>query len=111
MTRKKKTPPAAAPAPAPPTGSFANPQTNAALQKRLRRIAGQVQGLQNMIDDNRYCIDVLTQVAAAQEGLRAVGQEIIRSHLRHCVRDAVDRSDQHADAIIEELLTVLKKYR
>ncbi len=64
-----------------------------------------------MINDNRYCIDVLTQVTAAQEGLRAVGQQIIRSHLQHCVRDAVGQSDEQADQIIEELLTVLKKYR
>ncbi len=70
-----------------------------------------MRGVQQMIEDNRYCMDVLMQIAAAQEGLRAAGQEVIRSHLKHCVQDACSNSQGHADEIIEELLAVLKKYR
>ena len=79
--------------------------------RRLRRIEGQVRGLQDMVENDRYCIDILTQLSAAQEGLRAVGRELIRNRLQHCVRDAVSQGPKEADAIIEELLTALRKYR
>ena len=63
-----------------------------AIQKRLRRIEGQVRGLQRMVGEDRYCIDILEQVSAATRALQAVSLELLRDHLAHCVADAV-RSD------------------
>ena len=95
----------------PTTGSFTDEAERDALRSRLRRIEGQVRGLGVMVDENRYCMDVLTQIAAAREGLRAVGHAVIRSHLEHCVREACTRPDGRADEVIDELLEVLKRYR
>lgn len=60
-----------------------------ALQTRLRRIEGQVRGLQRMVDEDAYCIDVLTQISAATRALQGVALELLESHLDHCVRDAI----------------------
>jgi DNA-binding FrmR family transcriptional regulator len=60
-----------------------------AIQKRLRRIEGQVRGLQRMVEEDAYCIDVLTQVSAATKALQAVALELLGQHLSHCVADAV----------------------
>lgn len=60
------------------------------LQNRLRRIAGQVSGLQKMVEDDRYCVDVLTQIAAIRSALDAVGVELLSHHLEHCVRGCAD---------------------
>ena len=59
------------------------------VQKRLRRIEGQVRGLQRMVDQDRYCIDILDQVTAATRALQAVALELLGDHLEHCVADAV----------------------
>ena len=61
-------------------------------RKRLRRIEGQVRGLQRMIDDDEYCIDVLTQIVSVTKALQGVGLGLLDEHLRHCVRDAADRA-------------------
>ena len=67
--------------------------------KRLRRIEGQVRGLQRMVEDDTYCIDVLTQVAAATKALQSVAVGLLDEHLRHCVTDAVaPGGDEEADA-------------
>ena len=77
---------------------------------RLRRIAGQVQGIQRMIDERKYCIDILTQIQAARSALRAVELQILKKHVDHCVRDAfASGSPAEADQKMEELLQVLKK--
>jgi DNA-binding FrmR family transcriptional regulator len=70
---------------------------------RLRRIEGQVRGLQKMVQDDRYCADILTQVSSVHEALRAVGRELMRHHLRYCSRVAIDSGsgDQMPDEIIE----------
>lgn len=78
--------------------------------RRLRRIEGQVRGLQKMVEDDRYCVDILVQLAAAQEGLRAVGRELIRNHMKHCVHDAMQAGPEQADAVIDELVAVLHKH-
>jgi DNA-binding FrmR family transcriptional regulator len=57
--------------------------------KRLRRIEGQVRGLQRMVDEDRYCADILTQIASVHEALRSVGRELMRNHLRHCAASAI----------------------
>jgi DNA-binding FrmR family transcriptional regulator len=59
------------------------------IQKRLRRVEGQVRGLSRMVDDDAYCIDVLTQISAATKALQAVALELLDEHLAHCVADAV----------------------
>jgi CsoR family transcriptional regulator, copper-sensing transcriptional repressor len=70
--------------------------------RRLRRIEGQVRGLQQMIEDDRYCIDVLTQVSAATKALQAVALALMDGHLNHCVRDAAAAGGTEADAKIAE---------
>lgn len=77
---------------------------------RLRRIAGQVQGIQRMVEDKQYCIDILTQIQAARSALRAVELQILKKHVDHCVRDAfASGSPAEADQKMDELLRVLKK--
>jgi DNA-binding FrmR family transcriptional regulator len=71
-------------------------------RKRLRRIEGQVRGIQAMIDDDRYCIDVLTQVSAVTKALQAVALELVDEHLSHCVREAIDAGGPDADAKVAE---------
>jgi len=73
-----------------------------AIQKRLRRIEGQVRGLQRMIDDDRYCIDVLEQVSAATRALQSVALELMDDHLAHCVADAVRVGGEEATAKLGE---------
>jgi DNA-binding FrmR family transcriptional regulator len=73
-----------------------------AVDKRLRRIEGQVRGLQQMVADDRYCIDVLTQISATTKALQAVALELLEDHLGHCVRDAVTAGGPQADAKVRE---------
>jgi DNA-binding FrmR family transcriptional regulator len=72
------------------------------LQKRLRRIEGQVRGLQRMIDEDTYCIDVLTQVSAATSALQSVALGLLDDHLHHCVADAVAAGGAEASAKVDE---------
>ena len=64
------------------------------LLKRLRRVEGQIRGLQRMVEADTYCIDVLTQVSAATRALQSVALELLDDHLRHCVADAVASGDR-----------------
>jgi DNA-binding FrmR family transcriptional regulator len=73
-----------------------------ALQGRLRRIEGQVRGLQRMVEEDTYCIDVLTQIAAATKALQAVAVELLDDHLGHCVREAIASGGPDADAKVAE---------
>jgi DNA-binding FrmR family transcriptional regulator len=77
---------------------------------RLRRIEGQVRGLQKMVDEERWCVDVLTQVASVQEALRGVSRELLRNHLRHCTAAAVQAGEAEADTVTDELVALLFKY-
>jgi len=70
--------------------------------KRLRRIEGQVRGLQKMVEDDRYCIDILTQVSAAAKALQAVALGLLDDHLGHCVAQAVAEGGGAADAKVRE---------
>jgi DNA-binding FrmR family transcriptional regulator len=72
------------------------------LQKRLRRIEGQVRGLQRMIDEDTYCIDVLTQVSATTSALQSVALGLLDEHLHHCVADAVAAGGAEATAKVDE---------
>ena len=73
-----------------------------AYQKRLRRVEGQVRGIARMVDDDSYCIDILTQVSAATKALQAVALGLLEDHLNHCVREAVERGGEEADAKVRE---------
>ena len=73
-----------------------------AIQRRLRRVEGQVRGLQRMVDEDKYCIDVLDQVAAATKALQAVAIELLDDHLAHCVADAVKAGGRQADEKVAE---------
>ena len=73
-----------------------------AIHKRLRRVEGQVRGLQRMVEEDAYCIDVLDQVAAVTKALQAVAIELLDEHLSHCVRDAVTAGGRHADEKVAE---------
>lgn len=73
-----------------------------ALLTRLRRVEGQVRGLQRMVESDTYCIDVLTQVSAATKALQAVALELLDDHLTHCVADATREGGEVADAKIKE---------
>ena len=80
-----------------------------ALQKRLRRIEGQVRGLQRMVDEDAYCIDILTQVSAATRALEAVALTMLEDHLRHCVHDALAAGDADADDKITEAAEAVRR--
>lgn len=73
-----------------------------AVQRRLRRIEGQVRGLQRMVGEDAYCIDVLTQISAVTRALQGVALELLEGHLDHCVRDAVASGGPEADAKVAE---------
>ncbi len=79
------------------------------LHARLRRIEGQVRGLQRMIDEDRYCIDVLTQLSSTTRALQGVAMSMLDDHVRHCVRDAVEQGPEAADAKVEEALEVVSR--
>ncbi len=80
-----------------------------ALGKRLRRIEGQVRGLQRMIDDDAYCIDVLTQISAATKALEAVALNLLEDHLRHCVHGALAEGGAEADIKITEAAEAVRR--
>jgi len=73
-----------------------------AVQRRLRRIEGQVRGLQRMVDEDAYCIDVLTQISAATRALQGVALELLEGHLDTCVRDVISGGGPEADAKVAE---------
>jgi DNA-binding FrmR family transcriptional regulator len=87
-----------------------NESTKASCVNRLSRIEGQVRGLSRMVEEDRYCIDIVTQLSAVRAALRRVEQEILRDHVGHCVKHAM-RSDDRADQErkIEELMDVLAR--
>lgn len=73
-----------------------------AVQKRLRRIEGQIRGLQRMVDEDKYCIDILTQIAASTKALQAVALELLEDHLGHCVTNAIATGGPDAEDKIRE---------
>ena len=82
-----------------------------ALHNRLARIEGQVRGLQRMVDEDAYCIDVLTQVAAVQTALEQVAVQVLDSHVRHCVAAAVAGPDEAAaDERLDELMAAVRRF-
>lgn len=88
-----------------------DPETRDANLKRLRRIEGQVRGIQKMVEEGRWCADVLTQVGAVQEALHAVSRELLRNHLRHCAAAALRAGGPEADAVIGEVMELVDRSR
>ena len=78
--------------------------------KRLRRIEGQVRGLQKMVEEDRYCADIMTQISSVHEALRAVGRELMRNHLKHCASSALRGSPEEAEAMYDELVDLMYKH-
>lgn len=78
--------------------------------KRLRRIEGQIRGLQKMVEEDRYCADILTQISSVQEALRSVGRELMRNHLKHCAASAIRAGDDEAEAMYDELVDLIYKH-
>jgi CsoR family transcriptional regulator, copper-sensing transcriptional repressor len=84
-----------------------DPDAKARNLTRLRRIEGQIRGLQKMVEDGRYCADVLGQLSAVHEALRAVGRELMRNHLKHCATDAIKSGTAEAETMYDELVDLM----
>jgi len=80
----------------------------AEIARRLHRVEGQVRGIGNMLDEDRYCVDILTQVAAVQSALDALARKLLEHHLHGCVKQAIRSGD--GDAAIAEALAVIRKF-
>jgi DNA-binding FrmR family transcriptional regulator len=87
-----------------------DPKIKAANLNRLRRIEGQIRGLQRMVEEDRYCADILIQVSAVHEALRKVSRGLLENHLRHCASHAIQHSPQKADAMYSELLDLFTRH-
>ena len=81
-----------------------------AVLKRLARIEGQVRGVKRMVEDDAYCIDVLTQISAVSRALEGVGMKLLADHTNHCVRDAVATGGAEADEKVDELLAAVERF-
>ena len=77
--------------------------------RRLKRIEGQVRGLQRMVEEDRYCPDIMTQISSVNEALRAVGRELMKNHLRHCVAHAARSGDEEANKTYDEIVDLMYK--
>ncbi|NGP46299.1 metal-sensing transcriptional repressor [Bacillaceae bacterium SIJ1] len=85
-----------------------NEEEKTMLLHRLRRVEGQIRGLQQMIENDRYCVDILIQMSAAQSALRKTGYELLEQHLGHCVKNAIKNGDEKE--AIDELMRVFKQF-
>ena len=88
-----------------------DPALKEANRKRLRRIEGQIRGLQKMVEEDRYCADVIMQIAAVQEALRGVARNLMKNHLHHCAAKALESGKkQETEAMYDELLELVYKH-
>ena len=76
---------------------------------RLKRIEGQVRGIQKMVEDDRYCADIMTQISSVNEALRSVGKELMKNHLKHCAAQAIRSSDEEAAVMYDEIVDLMYK--
>jgi DNA-binding FrmR family transcriptional regulator len=91
--------------------SAVTPELKEANLKRLKRIEGQIRGLQKMVDEDRYCPDIMIQLSAVQEALRTVGRSLMQNHLQHCVTHAVQKgSAADVQSTYNELMELVYKY-
>jgi DNA-binding FrmR family transcriptional regulator len=85
-----------------------SPEIKSANLKRLKRIEGQVRGLARMVEEDRYCPDIMMQISSVQEALRAVGRGLMRNHLRHCAAQAIRKGNPaQTEATYDELLKLI----
>ena len=85
-----------------------DPEIKRSVLTRLRRIEGQMRGLQKMVEEERYCADVLTQVSSVQEALRGVSRAMLQNHLRHCATEAIRSHDpDRAEGMYDELMDLI----
>ncbi len=87
-----------------------DPDIKAANLRRLRRIEGQIRGLQRMVEEDRYCPDIITQIASAQQALRGVGRQLLRNHLQHCATAAIRTGPEAANATFDEVLDLVYRH-
>jgi CsoR family transcriptional regulator, copper-sensing transcriptional repressor len=106
---------------APPLGSLepannrkafrVDPEIKASNLKRLRRIEGQIRGLQKMVEEDRYCADIVIQISSVQEALRSVGRALMHNHLHHCAAEAIRHGNEdQASAMYDELLELIYRH-
>ena len=93
------------------TSHYVDPATKTANLRRLKRIEGQVRGLQRMVEEERYCADVLDQLSAVCKALHSVGNEVLRNHLRHCATHAIKSGADQAEGMYDELVELMRKNR
>jgi DNA-binding FrmR family transcriptional regulator len=77
---------------------------------RLRRIEGQVRGLQRMVEEEAYCVDILTQIGSVVSASEKVGAILLKDHVEHCVRESIEKGGLEADEKIEELTTAVERF-
>lgn len=88
-----------------------DPEIKTSNLHRLRRIEGQIRGLQRMVEEDRYCADIIVQVASAQEALRSVARSLMRNHLHHCAAQALTHgTTEESRAMYDELLELIYKH-
>jgi DNA-binding FrmR family transcriptional regulator len=80
------------------------------LNDRLRRIEGQIRGLQRMVDEDQYCIDIITQINSVNAALKAVGLGLLDGHVRHCVRESLEEGRGDRDEKVEELVSAVARF-
>lgn len=85
-----------------------DPEIKSVNQNRLRRIEGQIRGLQKMVQEDRYCADIIVQIASVQEALRGVARNLMGNHLHHCAAEAIQKgTKKDSDALFAELLDLI----
>ena len=82
----------------------------ALLQNRLKRIEGQVRGLQRMVDEEAYCVDILTQIGSVVSASEKVATILLKDHVEHCVRESIEKGGAEADEKIEELTAAVERF-
>ena len=87
-----------------------DPEIKQSNLRRLRRIEGQLRGIHKMVEEDRYCADIIVQVASAQEALRGVARAIMRNHLKHCATRAISSGAEQAESMYDELLELIYKH-
>ena len=90
--------------------SGVDPEIKAATLRRLARIAGQIRGLEKMVEQERYCADILVQISSVQEALRGASRHLMRNHLQHCATDAIKKGPESAEAMYDELLDLVYRH-
>jgi CsoR family transcriptional regulator, copper-sensing transcriptional repressor len=87
-----------------------DPELKASNIRRLKRIEGQIRGLQKMVEADRYCPEIITQVASVQEALRGVARQLMRNHLKHCATSAIKKGRGEAEVMYDELLDLVYRH-